>query len=312
MKTVFRKICFILFVILIVSCKAKQSNSENEITQDQSVSETQNQSASEIIEENQNIDAEEKEEAEQKYVFGNAIMNLEEFKETLPFVNDGDVNIRKSPELLSDNIIGQFEKGDYVTVRFVTEEEDKIGGKSYPWYFIQGWGKELSGWIYGQYISVKEDYYMEVWNPTPVTIKFPKRKYYFDKLMEKSKSEFLDSNDKLIIAKDKMSNISETGLWYIKESCPNRCNYATDFGYANIFYNEDTRDWAPLQYVFSENKCCEIVGMTLEEMKKRLGEDFFEIDGIITYPEYDAWSWWMEIELENNVVSKIELTLMYD
>ncbi|MBO4320491.1 MAG: SH3 domain-containing protein [Treponema sp.] len=310
MKRLFEKICFILIAILIISCKAKQSNPESEIQQDQSVAETQDQSVTETIEENQNTD--EEEEPEQKYVFGNAIMNWDKFKETLPFINDDDVNIRKSPEILSDNVIGKFEKGDYLDVRLVTIEKDKIGGKSYPWYFIQGRDKQLTGWVYGQYVSVNEDYYMDVWDPRQVTIDFPKRTYYFDKLIEKSKSEFIDSNNKLIIQKDKMSNIGETGLWYLAESCPNSCTYTTDFGYAVIFYNESTRDWAPFQYVFSENKYCEIVGMTFEEMKNRLGNDFTESDGKITYFGYDFWSWWMEIELENNIVSKIKLTLMYD
>lgn len=250
--------------------------------------------------------------ADKKYVFGNAVMDWESFKETLPFVNDSDVNIRKSPELLPDNKIGKFEKSDYVTVRLVTKEKEKIGKKAYPWYYIQGYDKDLSGWIYGEYISVNKDYYMDVWSPQEITIDFPKRCYYFDKLIEKSKTSFLDSEEKLIIAKDKMTIIGDTGLWYLKETCPKICDYKTEYGYARIHINEETQSWAPLDYVFTEKKYCEIIGMTLQEMKKRLGNDCWENDGKYVYSNYEEWAWWLEIEVKNNVVTKITLSFMYN
>ena len=236
----------------------------------------------------------------------------------LHFVNDSDVNIRKSPEILPDNKVGKFEKGDYVTVRMVTKEKEKIGNKAYPWYYIQGYDKELSGWIYGEYISVNQDYYMDVWAPREVTIKFPKRCFYFNKLIEKSKTYFIDSDNKFILDETKMSNIGETGLWYIKESCPNICTYSTEFGSVRIHYNKDTRTWAPMSYTFTDKTFCDLIGMSKEEMSNRLGTDFctddreYEAESCIFYPDYDEWGYSLEIFLTNNIVSKIKVSLNYN
>jgi len=235
---------------------------------------------------------------------------------TFPVINGTNVRIRNLPHVTFSKILGLSDKGDSVKVIAVTKDAIKIDSDVYPWYQVEIPKKNLSGWVYGKYITFKKDFGIERWDINSILSSRIISRTYFDELQKVLGIDHSGGNLRYAL-KGVKKIISSESIEFQGASLK-QVRLQTDYGETMVFESKDGKyGWvgSTISYdvAYARTKFEIRIGMKYDELISVLGvpeEDIVSNNGRITFhkfyynPGYDSTQY-LTISVREGLVDEI-------
>jgi hypothetical protein len=243
-----------------------------------------------------------------------------------PIINDDNVNVRDYPDINKGTVLFKLYKNQKIVIWYKTNNKKEINDSINFWYYISifdGEYKGYNGWVYGEYISFKDNYNEVYWNTTVFNIKsIDERMTYRNivarRLREKLFGMYDESGcyDTDLLIQYGLIHQQTSFLWYMRESNFNNLNtYSTNYGNIMGFVNENSGKWRFFELTIERNiEGLEIFpGMDIKEIENIFGNDYTINDGKLEYnfnDDFDSHFWIFNVR--NERIISFSITLFYD
>ncbi len=249
---------------------------------------------------------------------GGRLVSRSEYEDALPFCNTERLRVRSLPNIEWGSISGYLNTGDLVNIHNATIEKFELNGEMYPWYRInKRHGENISGWVYGKYISFKDDYAETFWLDNGSIQKIDSKSLNPIILRKQILHKYLNlSND--FVPSSWIQNkecISETAMTAeIYSSCTLR-EYSTVFGTIQILYQEGNSRFDIAKIIINSFDSSDlIVSMNdnIDIIKSTFGKQYTEKQDEISFwidPMYDVYL--LTFKFNDNIIDTIEIELIF-
>jgi hypothetical protein len=221
----------------------------------------------------------------------------------IAYINDDDVNIRNLPSIKEGLVISKTNTGEKIRVIRRTEEKDTINNINTYWFMVDfGKTRNISGWVFGKYISFAKENLNDFWNTTDdsrliVSRTILYRNYFGDNLLVKTFGEAIKNTFDL----QRIANLGFKDLPgdqiidYLKESGYTKLReYKTKYGKLIAFVNTKENKWyfgsLEIENELSDNII--YLGMKFTDLTKLFGDKYHLENGYFQYymnEDYDKY-----------------------
>lgn len=234
------------------------------------------------------------------------------FSQVNSYVNDNDVNVRDRPSIVNSKVIDKLSKNQKVKIQMMTMVKDKIKEDQYYWYLIE-YKTTGYGWIFGKYLNsgnIEKNIERYV---TGRDI----RNFYGKKIITNLFGDSINyeySNE--LIKDNQLISSQKTTFWQMEDSGFTDLNtYKTKWGEIICWVNNDIKKWRLSGIKINESNISNILrlGMSIEEMKSIIGDDFEIKDNEVTFQvniDYDLFAYVCKIN--EGAISEISFFICFD
>ena len=218
--------------------------------------------------------------AQEESVLGGVVVPTAVYEAALPQVNSGGLRVRDFPSINAGTILGMLDVGTKLNIEAVTGWKDAIDGGSFPWYLVQTRSSpRLTGWVYGMYVSFKEKYPEDFWQPELATRAHMNRVLLVRQIFRTIFGTFsIKVSDKWL----KTASLQKESPY---TSDATFRTYQTSFGTVVIIYRASASEHLVIHMEVDRPVPGLLVnvGDTLQQLESTLGNDHVERNGLLTY-----------------------------
>lgn len=203
------------------------------------------------------------------------------------------------------------------------------------WYYgslFDGENKYNHGWIKGEYINFLDGFDEDYWKNSSfkideISFKHLNIDLQIENLLTelfqidwsfKKSSNILDENLPLNVSLDTLNEgviteSFESHIWYMKENNYVINLYQFDWGTLYAFVNNELKIWRLIELELTKriDDCDIYVGMSLSELEEKLGSDYTLNDKELEFFNTFNGAFYISFIIEDNVITKIKLSLQY-
>ncbi len=229
-----------------------------------------------------------------------------------PYINADRLRVRDLPVLQMSNILTHLNSNTPIKIRAITTDLYEINGESFPWYQIETLDDDsITGWVYGKYVSFRDDYPLEFWLEEHFIQRVGLWNYEKIAFQRQIIAE-LTGDLSFRISKERLDNyqlLQNTDRTIPNFQQSNLQEYRTPFGRLWILHNENDDSFIVASIIITNFVSSEYkinVGDTVADISSNIGEEYFERDNRIIFMSdiiIDTHS--LSFVIEENTISEI-------